>query len=206
MSKKRLFGFNLPRPKGSSPSRGYHEGDDLWGMGSGASGGLWGPKEPQWKTGHSAGGVVINSKGKILLRQPTNFHAGYHWTFPKGGIDAKENEIAAAQREVWEETGWKCRAAAKIGKIQGGSSITVYYLMVPWKRTFRIKKGSPPKEPAPGWETQEVRWANLSEAVHLISENPPHLQLREMKALTLGYALWEKEYKRLEPYYRKWKT
>ena len=49
----------------------------------------------------SAGGVVVNSEGKIALVQ----QHGNSWSFPKGGIEAGESELEAARREVFEETG-----------------------------------------------------------------------------------------------------
>ena len=49
----------------------------------------------------SAGGVVVNPQGKILV---TNRY-GHTWTLPKGHIDEGEDEISAAKREIMEETG-----------------------------------------------------------------------------------------------------
>ncbi|MSU73645.1 NUDIX domain-containing protein [Candidatus Kaiserbacteria bacterium] len=48
-----------------------------------------------------AGGVITNSKGEVVLvRNGPDF-----WGFPKGHIDEGENALAAARREVAEETG-----------------------------------------------------------------------------------------------------
>jgi len=51
----------------------------------------------------TAGGVVINEKGEVLLvRQKSGV-----WTFPKGGIETEKNEspLEAAKREIEEEAG-----------------------------------------------------------------------------------------------------
>lgn len=50
----------------------------------------------------SAGGIVLNSRGEVALVQngPEDF-----WGFPKGHIDAGEDALAAAKREIAEETG-----------------------------------------------------------------------------------------------------
>ena len=52
----------------------------------------------------SAGAVVFyiedNSEPEYLL---LHYSAG-HWDFPKGNIEAGENEKQAAVREIWEET------------------------------------------------------------------------------------------------------
>ena len=50
---------------------------------------------------HSAGGVVTNDEGKVLV---VSQH-GTSWSLPKGHIDAGENALAAAEREIYEESG-----------------------------------------------------------------------------------------------------
>ncbi|MFN7117942.1 MAG: NUDIX hydrolase [Saprospiraceae bacterium] len=53
-----------------------------------------------YKIIEAAGGVVVNTDGKILLIFRRSF-----WDLPKGKIDAGETKEAAAVREVQEETG-----------------------------------------------------------------------------------------------------
>ncbi len=48
-----------------------------------------------------AGGVVINSDGKVVLVKTKN----NHWVFPKGGVEEGESELQTAEREIGEETG-----------------------------------------------------------------------------------------------------
>ncbi|MEX2541158.1 MAG: NUDIX domain-containing protein [Trueperaceae bacterium] len=67
------------------------------------------PAPRQWKTGpadvvEGAGGVVVNSEGKILLIRN---HNGT-WVFPKGHVDPGETPLGAALREVAEEAGVEC--------------------------------------------------------------------------------------------------
>src|SRR5260370_25866375 len=50
---------------------------------------------------YSAGGVVINGEGKVLV---VSQH-GTSWSLPKGHIDPGENALAAAKREIYEESG-----------------------------------------------------------------------------------------------------
>ena len=54
------------------------------------------PKETK-----SAGGVVINSDGDVLV---VSQH-GTSWSLPKGHIDEGEDAITAAKREIYEESG-----------------------------------------------------------------------------------------------------
>ena len=49
----------------------------------------------------SAGGVVTNDEGKVLV---VNQH-GTSWSLPKGHIDRGENALVAAKREIYEESG-----------------------------------------------------------------------------------------------------
>ncbi len=48
-----------------------------------------------------AGGVVINNKGLILAVNQN----GNSWSLPKGHIDEGEDELTAAKREIYEESG-----------------------------------------------------------------------------------------------------
>lgn len=53
------------------------------------------------KKTRSAGGVVINEEGKVLVVS----QRGTSWSLPKGHIDAGESALAAAKREIYEESG-----------------------------------------------------------------------------------------------------
>ncbi len=50
---------------------------------------------------HSAGGVVQNVRGEVLLIR----HGNNAWSFPKGHIEPNEDELVAARREISEEAG-----------------------------------------------------------------------------------------------------
>lgn len=51
----------------------------------------------------SAGGVVVNSKGEVLV---VSQH-GTSWSLPKGHVEEGEETLAAARREIYEESGVK---------------------------------------------------------------------------------------------------
>lgn len=65
----------------------------------------------------SAGGIVFNNKGQVLLinnmamRDPNKSY----WGFPKGHIDSKESSKDAAIREVREEVGLEVEVLEKLG-------------------------------------------------------------------------------------------
>lgn len=52
-------------------------------------------------TTRSAGGVVLNSKGQVLVVN----QRGRSWSLPKGHIEEGEDVLAAARREINEESG-----------------------------------------------------------------------------------------------------
>ena len=49
----------------------------------------------------TAGGVVINGEGEVLVVS----QRGTSWSLPKGHIDLGEDALAAARREIYEESG-----------------------------------------------------------------------------------------------------
>ena len=56
------------------------------------------------KKSTSAGGLVVNSKGKICLVWQPNSQT---WAIPKGHIEEGETILETAKREIYEETGLK---------------------------------------------------------------------------------------------------
>jgi len=53
------------------------------------------------KKTRSAGGVVTNGEGEVLM---VSQH-GTSWSLPKGHLDPGESALAAARREIYEESG-----------------------------------------------------------------------------------------------------
>lgn len=51
----------------------------------------------------NAEGLVF--AGKAVGDGPEAVRPGYEWQMPQGGIDPQEDIVAAARRELWEETG-----------------------------------------------------------------------------------------------------
>lgn len=107
----------------------------------------------------AAGGVVVNSAGRILLRRPAGDFDGYVWTFPKGRVDAGESVRDAAIREVAEETGFECRIVRKIGDYRGGTSITTMFLMEPVRKVREHDE-----------ETQAIAWVHPQAAMSRIEK------------------------------------
>lgn len=61
----------------------------------------------------SAGGIVFNSKGQVLVTQHSQ---NKHWSFPKGLLDHPEQTMEeSALREVKEEGGVEAEILGKVG-------------------------------------------------------------------------------------------
>jgi ADP-ribose pyrophosphatase YjhB (NUDIX family) len=67
------------------------------------------------KRRHSAGGVVLNREGHVLVVS----QRGNSWSLPKGHIDPGENALAAARREIHEESGvWRLKLVRELGSYE----------------------------------------------------------------------------------------
>lgn len=119
----------------------------------------------------SAGAVVYRQEGGepryLLLRAFRN------WDFPKGLVEPGEEPLAAARREVFEETGvralrFPCGEEFRETPTYGRGKIARYYLAE--ARSATITLGINPALGKP--EHQEFRWVDAEEARRLL---PPRL-------------------------------
>jgi 8-oxo-dGTP pyrophosphatase MutT (NUDIX family) len=130
----------------------------------------------------SYGGVLINARGEVLLREPSGHFGGYVWTFAKGQPDKGETPEQTALREVFEETGYPAKIVAVIPQVFGGTTrTTVFYLM------------KTDGEPQPFHsETSQVRWVDESEAKKLISlTKTDTCRQRDLAVLDAALKLWK---------------
>jgi 8-oxo-(d)GTP phosphatase len=107
----------------------------------------------------AAGGLVVRGSGSgrqvVLVHRPVYDD----WSFPKGKLEAGEDERAAAIREVEEETGLVCLFGADLGAIsyvdaRGRPKVVRYWEMTP-------PEGA---EPRAGHEIDVARWVPLRAA------------------------------------------
>lgn len=127
------------------------------------------------------GGVLIDSDGRVLLREPTGHYGQYVWTFAKGGPQPGETPEQTALREVLEETGYEAEiVCALAGEFVGETSVTRFYLMRPKQLV---------QEPC--WETVEVRWVSKSEADALIQQTTREVgRSRDLAVLAAAFSGW----------------
>ncbi len=109
----------------------------------------------------SAGGLVVDDDGRILLIRARDLRNQPVWTLPKGTLQAGERSADAALREVREETGYACEVVRELEAVtywfqRDGQRIrkTVrWYLMRPVEKVGDHDH-----------EVDEVEWADRAEA------------------------------------------
>lgn len=125
-------------------------------------------KTPAGKVVESAGGVVLNPKGQVLVVNQNNDS----WSLPKGHVDRGESAREAARREIYEESGVKdLTFVKKLGSyerpriaISGGSDptetkrITLFLFMT--RQT--VLRPLDPRNP-------EARWVERSRVASLLT-------------------------------------
>jgi 8-oxo-dGTP diphosphatase len=107
----------------------------------------------------AAGGVVVRDGLVCVVHRPRYDD----WTLPKGKLDAGESFEEAALREVWEETGFRCRLGRELESTEyrdgkGRPKIVRYWLM-------EVESG----EFAANEEVDEVRWLAVTDAAALLT-------------------------------------
>ena len=109
----------------------------------------------------SAGGLVVDDDGRILLIRARDLRNQPVWTLPKGTLQTGETSADAALREVREETGYACEVVRELEAVtywfqRDGQRIrkTVrWYLMRPVEKVGDHDH-----------EVDEVAWADRTEA------------------------------------------
>lgn len=107
----------------------------------------------------SYGGVLVDEKGKVLLREVAGQFGGYIWTFAKGRPDPREEPHQTALREVEEETGYQAHIIGSLPGTYGGTTVsTGFFIMQPDGKPGAFSE-----------ETASVEWVSFDEAAKRIS-------------------------------------
>ena len=113
----------------------------------------------------SCGALVYrkeNGKYKILL---VKHRYGGHWCFPKGHVEAGENEIQTALREVMEETGIQIdlqegfRQAVEYFPKPNVKKQVIYFLGEARYEEYTMQEE----------EIREITWADLDKAYYMVT-------------------------------------
>lgn len=106
----------------------------------------------------AAGGVILRDADGVLEVLLVHRPEYDDWTFPKGKIDPGETLGRTAEREVQEETGYRCRRLRRLPVVRyrdgkGRSKLVAYW-------TMEIRAG----EFAPNDEVDAIAWSTLDAA------------------------------------------
>lgn len=143
--------------------------------------GLPWPEKPPTGKNRAFGGVVVDTRGRILLREVAGHYDGYVWTFAKGRPDHGESPRQAALREVKEEMGVDARILLPLpSSFTGGTTQTQFFLMVVDERNVEMNHRCK--------ETSGLCWALPHEAVRLISQTTNELG-RERDLMVLAESM-----------------
>ena len=82
----------------------------------------------------AAGGLVLREHGRVAEVLLVHRPAHRDWSYPKGKLDAGETLGKAARREVFEETGFRCRRHQRLPLVhyrdgRGRRKAVVYWTM-----------------------------------------------------------------------------
>ena len=125
-----------------------------------------GPAIGKWT---SAGGVVIDRRGRIAVVRQRNRNGRWRWTLPKGRIERGETAEAAALREVYEESGLRACIVRPIILHEGRLHFTCFFEMALERDEGRHDR-----------ETREVRLVSFEEAAGLLRSRRDQRVLRRL--------------------------
>jgi 8-oxo-dGTP diphosphatase len=107
----------------------------------------------------AAGGVVLSGGRVAVVHRPRYDD----WSLPKGKLDPGESFEDAALREVFEETGLRCRLVRELPaveyEVRGRPKLVRYWAMEVTSETDFV----------PNDEVDEMRWLEPAEALALLS-------------------------------------
>jgi len=135
---------------------------------------------------HHSGSVVVlalDETGKdprvLLERQYRHAAKGFLWELPAGRIDAGEGELAAAKRELLEETGYTARKWKRILRFYASPGFLGETMSIYLARDLRAGVAQPEAD-----EKIAVRFFGLSAAVRMARSG----SIRDAK--TISGVLW----------------
>ena len=118
------------------------------------------------RTSASAGAVVVNDSGRVLLLWRHRFITNtWGYEIPIGRIGAGETPIEAAAREVEEETGWRPGPLSTLVYVQPSAGLTNSQHHI-----FRATRATYVGPAVDNIESEYVEWVPLERAPDLVGQ------------------------------------
>lgn len=125
----------------------------------------------------AAGGMIVR-RGACGALEVAVVHRPLRldWSFPKGKLEPGESLEDGALREVFEETGFRCRLGPLVGQTEyidrkERPKVVVYWLMHLEGGTFAVSE-----------EVDELRWVEIDHAAELLTYERDHELLGALRA------------------------
>ncbi|ASU84368.1 NUDIX hydrolase [Nocardiopsis gilva YIM 90087] len=118
------------------------------------------------RTGPGAGAVIMNDRDEVLLEWRHRFITDtWGYEIPMGGVHDGEAPIAAAAREVEEETGWRPGPLRPLIHVHPtpGVSDSEHHIFV-------AESAEHIGDPADDWESERIEWVPLADVPKLVGE------------------------------------
>lgn len=111
-------------------------------------------------------GIVIR-KNRVLLVQRSHKEGSLNWQFPAGKLEMNEEPSNTAEREVFEETGVRCKAITHLGfRKHEANNVLIHYMICDYVGGQGFLKDSR--------ENKDIRWVKINELRSYIPENLYH--------------------------------
>lgn len=120
-------------------------------------------------TATSAGGVVVDGRGNVVLIAHRSTRGALQWTLPKGVVEEGETAEVTALREVREETGLEAEIAGKL------DTIDYWFVWKPEDTRYHkfvhyfLMRASGGDLADHDFEVEEARWFPFDEAERVCS-------------------------------------
>lgn len=108
--------------------------------------------------------AIVQRQNRVLLVQRTLKAGVLNWQFPAGKIEKGEEQFNAAEREVHEETGVRCKAIKDLGhRVHPINNVLIYYIICDYISGKEHVKDHR--------EIKTISWVNPSDLKAYIPEN-----------------------------------
>ncbi|WP_035957830.1 NUDIX hydrolase [Bryobacter aggregatus] len=127
--------------------------------------------------------LVVDGKKRVLLVRQFRLPAGKSlWELPAGKIDAGENALQAAKRELMEETGYKAKSWTKLASYYASPGFLAEKMNLYLATDLKAGVATPMED-----ERIEAKWFSSKEMDELIRT----LKIEDGKTL-IGYLAWKR--------------